>query len=386
MAVDHQPTFSRTSLNLLILVCVILIVIFGQTTQDQGNIEMPPVPQLDTRIWQTDSGANVWFSPKLDEKIYIQLHYLAGFAYNQPPFAAGTSELLIRLLNHQAQLKELPIRFTLSPDFIEAEITLSTDPITMKADLDRIRQLLYRPALSKKHLNQAKQIIPSALDALWLNTYQSQPYAGPKQGTQQSVNSIHRASLQKYHQAFMHPSRLFASISGDINEQAAQVMMESLLPKRRFEAESFRLTNPIPVPMQIHANMALVPLTGSKNNPKSFANQTMTRCVIETLHSNRVIFIHGQWSNSLIIEQWATFVDAIKEEIDPSIVRKAKRLCVKNASSHTQTAQSISQLLIKLNRYHLPSNFLHTQFDTIKQWHSAQWEETKVRWFTTPTH
>jgi hypothetical protein len=237
MPTDHQPTFSRTSLNILILVCVILILIFGQTTQENDHIDVPPVPRLDVSIWQTDSGASVWFNPVMDEHIYIQLHYLAGFSFNQPPFSPGTSQLLVSLLNHQARGMTLPAKASLNPDYIEISIRLSTDALVMKQQIKRLRQWIYRPLLASDALGVAKNILPNHLDELWQQAYAGHAYEGPAQGSLESISGIHRASIQKYQQGFLHPNRVFASITGNINEQAAQVIMESLMPKSPFKAD-----------------------------------------------------------------------------------------------------------------------------------------------------
>ena len=384
MPTDHQPTFSRTSLNILILVCVVLILIFGQASKDDGQIELPPVPKLDTSIWQTDSGASVWFSPKLSDHIYIQLHYLAGFSFNQGEFAAGTSQLLVSLLNHQARQVKVPANFVLSPDYIEVSLKLSTDALIMSEQIKGLNRLLYRPKLQAAQLNAAKNILPNHLDELWQQAYQGHPYEGPKHGTVESMGGIHRASVQKFQQGFLHPQRLFASITGNINEKAAQIIMESLLPKTLHTANTITQHPSHTSATYQQGNVGLVVLPGGFESPDTLTTQTMLVNVLKQIQPTQMQLIHGNSNNSLLIEQWPSLQSSIDTDLDSDIMRQAKRQSIKDAVESTQTAQALSEFLVKLNRYHLPSSFLHTHFDAIERWHQKDWRNAKQQWLRAP--
>lgn len=384
MPTDHQPTFSRTSLNILILVCVVLILIFGQTSQDDDSVDVPPVPRLDVSVWQTDSGASVWFSPMIDESIHIQLHYLAGFSFNRSPFSAGTSQLLVSLLNHQAKQMKLPAHVTQSPDFIEISIQLSTDALAMKQQIKGLRSLIYRPSLANNILNDAKNILPNHLDELWQQAHLHHPYEGPEQGTQASISGIHRASLQKYQQGFLHPARLFASITGNINEQAAQVIMESLLPTSPFTADSSPMHEPHKSGIYPQGSLALLVLPGSYENVQAWVEQMIMVNTLKQIQPTPMQFISATANNSLLIEQWPSLLSSIDTDLDSDIMRQAKRQSIKDAIASTQTAQSLSALLVLLNRYHLPSSFLHQQFSIIENWQHRDWQVHKQKWLQAP--
>lgn len=381
MAVDHQPTFNRTSLNILILVCIVLILIFGHSAQDSSEIKLPPVPKLNTSIWKTDSGASVWFNPKLDEHIYIQLDFLAGFAFNQSPYPAGTSQLLVSLLNAQAETQKLPIHFRLSMDFIEASIQLSTEPLTMKKQLTAITQLIYRPTLSNQQLQNAKLIIHSPIDDVWQQAFANHIYAGPKKGTSESVSGIHRALVQKFQQAYLHPKRLYAGISGNINETAAQVIMERLLPAKAHEAASLEHTESSATHYIAENNYAVLALPGSYESIEDIAQQKMALCLLQVIHPNQISMQEGNLNNALVIEQWDNLTLAMDTEPNSDMMRQAKRQCIKQAFEQTQTARALSQFLAWLNRYHLPSNFLHKQFAHIEGWQLHHWRTLQKNWF-----
>ena len=384
MPTDQQPTFSRTSLNILILVCVLLILIFGQASQDDGQIDLPPAPKLDIRVWQTDSGASVWFNPKLDDHIYIQLHYLAGFSFNHPPFAAGTSQLLVSLLNHQARQQNIPAQFALSPDFIEISIKLSTDALLMNSQIKALKALLYRPTLDDSVLQTAKNILPNHFDELWQHAYSGHSYQGPKHGTTQSVSAIHRAALQKYQQGFLHPSRLFASISGNMNEKAAQVIMELLLPKSAYAANTTRTHEAQENGSYQQGSVGLVVMPGSYEQIEHITHQLMMLNILKLMQPTQMQLISANTNNSLLIEQWPSLLNSIDTDLDSDIMRQAKRQSIKDAIARTQTAAALSELLVWLNRYHLPSSFLHTHFSLIEKWQQRDWQTVKQQWLQTP--
>ena len=390
MPVDHQPTFNRTSLNILILACVILILIFGQSTQDDASIPMPVTPKLNVSIWQTDSQAQVWFSPKLDEHIYIQLHYLAGFSYNQSPISAGTSQLLVSLLNHQARQLGLPAQAALSPDFIEISIQLNTDPLIMNQQIKGLNSLLYRPTLNPQALSEAKNILPSPLLSLWQQAYSEHAYAGPKQGSPNSMSGIHRAAVQKYQQGFMHPARLFASITGNINEQAAQIIMESLLPIRPYQAnqhiihKTHKDSSRTQSTVHQHDNLSLIVLPGSYEQAEQLAQQFMMINILKQIQTTPMQFITANSHNTLIIEQWPSLLASMDTDLDSDMMRQAKRQSIRDANQRIQTAQALSELLVWLNRHHLPSSFMHQQFSIIENWQNKDWQNVKKMWLQTP--
>lgn len=374
MPVDHQPTFSRTSLNLLILVCVVLILIFGQSGQSDSEIDMPPAPNLQVSIWQTDSGAQVWFNPLMSEHIHIQLHYLAGFGYNQDKYPAGTTQLLVNLLNHQARLQDLPIRFNFDTDFLEAELTLNTDALLMREQIQRTKLLLMRPLLDNETLQAAKQQLSSANDALWQQAYEDHAYAGPKSGTVETLGGIHRGLLQKFQQTHMHPQRLFASIVGDINEQAAQVIMESLLPASIYPASDASIQDPLPKSQIQSASLGLVILPGSYDHPKQLAQQLMLLETLKQLQPTQMKLITGNVNNTLLVQQWPSLLSAMDNPPDSDMMREAKRQRIKACIEQSQQGQTLSHLLVWLNRYHLPSNFLQQQFSVIEDWSEQDWQ------------
>ena len=383
MAVDHQPTFSRTSLNILILVCVVLILIFGQSTQDNSEIKLPPVPKLNTSIWKTDSGASVWFSPKLDEHIYIQLDFLAGFSFNQPPYPAGTSQLLVSLLNAQAEAQKLPVQFQLSMDFIEGRIQLSTEPLTMKKQLSAITQLIYRPKLSPNDLQDAKLIINTPIDDIWQQTFANHTYKGPKQGTTESVSAIHRAIVQNFQHSYLHPKRVFAGISGNVNETAAQVIMETLLPVKAHQAATTQRAESAPTRYVMDNQFLVLALPGSYDGIEAISEQKMALCLLQAIHPNQVTLREGNSNNALLIEQWDNLKLAMDTKLNSDMMRQAKRQCIKQAFEQTQTAKELSQFLAWLNRYRLPSNFLHKQFAHIESWQLEHWRTLQSNWFNT---
>lgn len=384
MPVDHQPTFSRTSLNILILVCVVLILIFGQSTQEDTHIDLPPAPKLDVSIWQTDSGSTVWFSPLLDENVYIQLHYHAGFAFNQAAFPAGTSQILTSLLTHQANTLQLPVQFKLTPDFIEVAIKLSNDALRMRQQIKQISALLYQPTLNSQAFTIAKQVIPNRLDTLWQAAYANHPYEGPKQGNNNSLTQLDHGQVRQFHQRFMHPKRLSASIVGNLNEQAAQIIMESLLPNSAYSASNERLNKTQTLGTYQQGSVGLVVLPGSYDAITNLAKQSMMLAILKRLQPTQMQWVDGTVNNSLLVEQWPSLISAMDTDLNSDIMRQAKRQSIQTGIQQTQSAQALSEFLAWLNRYHLPSNFLHKQFEIIDQWQDKDWQALKQDWLLSP--
>jgi len=383
MAVDHQPTFSRTSLNILILVCIVLILIFGQSQQSSTEMAIPEPPKLNVTDWISDSQAQIWFSPKVSNTIAIEVHYLAGFAFNHEPFDAGASHLLVSLLNQEASIKKLPIQFQLSVDFIEVSITLSSDPLRMSEQIKAAQQLLYHPQLKQTWLDKAKLHIATPLDEMWQRTFEGHPYQGPKIGTQASLSSIHRAQLQAFHKQYLHPQNAYAAISGNITLDTAKVIMERLLPKRSTPAASQIEIASAQAQNQIEHNLALIVLDGSFEQANILAKQMMTLCYLNEIHPRNINVLNGRINNVLVIEQWQNFRQAMDLTPNSDIIRQAKRQCIKSAFDKTKNAQTLSRFLVWLNRYHLPSHFLHLQFGAIDQWQLKDWQSIKHDWLQT---
>ena len=107
---------------------------------------------------------------------------------------------------------------------------------------------------------------------------------------------------------------------------------------------------------------------------------------LKQLQPNPMQFITAASNNSLVIEQWPSLLSSIDTELDSDIMRQAKRQSIKDALARTQTAQSLSKLLVWLNRYHLPSSFLHEQFSIIENWQHSDWQNAKKQWLQAPTH
>lgn len=382
MTAEYQPKFSRASLNVLMIVCTLMIVIFGQAARQISDKPLPPAPKLNTSIWHTDSGAKVWYSPYLSERIHIQLWYDAGFAFDGE--LKGRSQLIAKLLKFESQQKELPVTVSLDQDYLKLGLAISTEPTAMRQQIDAITELLYRPRLSNQALNQIRSARNSVKTHLRQQAYGPHPYGGPQQGTEQSLANIDRKQLQSFSQTHMHPQRLHAAIVGDITEQAAQVIMERLLPQSRHVAQTPTTVSVLPVTAQENQEWLMGIWPGmqqdnsqDKSKGKQAINKVDAQMVIHLLknvHGNLVHFSPGQSNSTLLIQQASLLKQTMQDEIDSDMIARSKRQLAAHWLQQVNQAQGLSKFLVRLNAYELAVNELNTNLARLESWDEDRWQ------------
>ena len=380
MTREYQPKFSRASLNVLMIACAALIVIFGQTARQFDNKPLPPAPKLNISIWHTDSGAKVWYSPYFSEQIQIQLWYDAGYAFDGTQ--KGRAQVSAKLLKFESQQRHLPITVTLDQDYLKVGLALSTDPNAMKQQIEQVAELLYRPQLSNGALKLIRESQYSIKTHLREMAYGPHPYGGPQQGTDESLSTIDRKQLQSYLQTHVHPQRLHASIVGDITEQGAQVIMETLLPKSIHQPEPSQALSSLPVSSHERQEWILTIWPGLESQKESSQNNDgvnivdaqMVLHLLKQVHGNLVHFSPGQKNSTLLIQQASLLKQTMHDEINSDMIARSKRQLASHWLKQVNQAQGLSKYLVRLNAYELAVNELDKDLARLESWDEDRWE------------
>ena len=383
MTVKRQTKFSPMSLNLLMLACIVLIIIFSSSQSSDPQHELPHAPKLDARIWQTDSGAKVWYSPHLSKTIELNFWYLAGFAYDdQTP---GMAMLNSQLLMAQAKQMQLPMTIDWDADFIKIQLHLSTEPLAMKSQIDDFVKLLYQPTLSSSVLNTLRTInLETGSDALRKALFAQHPYGNAKYGDLKSLGSISRAQIQNYHRRFLHPSRAFASIVGDLSEHAAQIIMESLLPSSRYKPASKQTFTSQPIrfkDQQKNSAWIWPGLIIKGNDPLAIQAYEATQVGIELIHQLFVTLAptqtrmdKGQYNQFLSVQDWPNLQQAMQDKLDWDMIRAAKYKLASQWMTHFHSPEQISAYLVYLNAYGLPINHMDKSIKHLDNLDYSDWQ------------
>jgi hypothetical protein len=376
MSASQKTQFSRMSLNVLMLVSVVLIVILYQPASKYDNEPLPAAPVLNAKIWLSDSGSQVWFHPMLSNTIEIQLWFKAGFRHDGQ--YKGRAYLLAQLLKYEGKQRKLPLDVSLDQDFIKVALHLSKSPLNLKHQIDQAAALLQHPALSHKRLKTLRTANASVSQDLRLKAYGKHPYAGPRQGTIQSLNRISRADLQKYHHQYLHPKRLMASIVGDLNEHSASIIMETLLPTSLQNAALDLPLSPHASSFAHHNEMAILVKPGlnnlhSQEQHLQLVKDYLLMQVLHTQQPSQSKWITGISNNTLYLQQLAQFRQNMRENPDWDMILRAKRQLASRWLQHVQGAPALSRYLVHLNAYKLPVNHMnqnlkHLQSITMDAW------------------
>ncbi len=376
MDTKTKPQFSRMSLNLLMLVSIVLIVLLYEPTAKLAEQPLPSAPKLDARIWLSDSGSKIWFHPALTDTIEIQFWFKAGFRYDGQ--TKGQAHLLAQLLKYESVQRKLPMEVSLDQDFIKIALHLSSSPIALKKQIEQTLALLYHPKLNNSLLNRLRQPSSSISQDLRQQVYGQHAYAGPQRGTQQSLNQISRANLQRFHHQYLHPERLFASIVGDLNERSAGIIMETLLPSSRHTPASDSPLTPQTVRYASRDNMAVLVKPGLNNLHKQaqqirLVKDYLLMQVLQDLQPSQSKWITGQSNNTLYLQQLAQFRQNMRENADWDMILRAKRRLASHWLQQAEGAKALSRYLVHLNAYDLPVNHMqlnlkHLQSITMDSW------------------
>ncbi len=376
MSTSQKTQFSRMSINVLMLVSVVLIVILYQPADQSVQEPLPTAPVLNTKIWLSDSGSQVWFHPMPSDTIEIQFWFKAGFRHDGTH--KGQAYLLAQLLKYEGTMRKLPLEVSLDQDFIKIALHLNKSPIIMKDQIDQTVALLQHPALSHKRLKKLRSVNVSLSQNLRLKAYGKHAYAGPRKGTTQSLNRITRADVQKYHHQYLHPKRLFTSIVGDLNEHSASIIMETLLPT---SAHAHALDVPL-APLKSHyaslGEMAILVKPGlnsvlSKKHQAQLVKDYLLMQVLHTLQPKDSQWVTGISNNTLYLNQLTKFRQHMREEPDWDMILRAKRQLASRWLQQVDGAPALSRFLAHLNAYNLPVNHMtqnlkHLQAITLMNW------------------
>lgn len=397
MSTEYQPKFNRVSLNVLMVASAALIVIFGQSARQMDQKPLPPAPKLDISIWHADSGAKVWYSPYFSETLEIQLWYQAGSSFDGNN--AGRANLLAKLLKFESKRQQLPMQVALDQDYLKITLHLNTDPIQMKHQIEQSVALLYRPSLPSNAIKtiQKNAALPSLSEELWQQAYENHPYGQASQNKGQ----LTRAQVQSYQRSHIHPSRLHASIVGDISERGAQIIMESLLPPSKYKAAKTDSisTNAI---ANINTRQQLIALwpgeksvategnelndaaiKKQKQQIKTHINKQMTVQLLKAVHGDSVKWYPGKTNSTLLIQQSNQIKHAVQDQIDSDMIAHQTHQLAKKWLAMVNNASGLSQYLVQLNAYQMPVNQLNKNLIQLEGWDEDDWEtasETLLPW------
>jgi len=379
---QKQPQFSRMSLNALMLVCIILIIILAGPGTGPDQLELPDAPKINVNVWQSDSGARVWYSAHLSNSIELQLWYQAGFRYDGQQ--KGSANLLAQLLKYESKQLALPVKVALDQDFIKIALSLSSDPLVLKKQISSISKLIYHPRLSNNWLTQLRNGQQSLTDQLRMQAYGDHPYAGPKQGSPGSLHNITRSQIQSFHHLYLHPKRLFVSIVGDISEQTTQVIIETLLPASKHAKAKELLVNSHVSEQANTSNISVLVQPGIENfkiaQPKTLlANHYLISQVLNQQQPNQVKYQLGQLNNTFYIQGLAQVRKLLKQieqgEFDWDMMLRAKRQLASKWLRQVQDAQKLSRYLVHLNAYDLPIDHMANNLTDLQEIDMDSWQQ-----------
>ena len=372
----QQPKFNRLSLNVLMLVSVVLIVILGSSGPGAEKLSLPDAPNLNVNTWQSDSGANIWYTPQISSSIEIQFWYKAGYRYDQA--LKGSAYLLAQLLKYESKQRSLNMKISLDQDFIKIGLSLSTDPSTLKKQLSQTSALLYHPVLANSWLTQLRENQSSLTDQLRSQAYGEHPYAGPKQGSIHSLKSITRKQLQSFHHQYLHPKRLYVSLVGDVNQQTAQVITETVLPISKYLSASELQLKPQTIHQAQSADISVVVQPGIKQLNE--ASHHLLSHVLNQQAPKQVNYQFGQLNSTLYVQGRDQVIGQLKQieqgEFDWDIMLRAKRQIAHTWLKQLQSAQALSRYLVHLNAYDLPVNQMTNNLNHLKEIDMDSWQQT----------
>ncbi len=378
MSNEQDRQFSRMSLNVLMLVCIILIIIFAAPQQGQKNIKLPAAPKLNSNVWLSDSGAQVWSNPLLSNTIEIMFWYKAGFGFDGAQ--KGKANLLAQLLKYQSTQQNLPMDISLDQDFIKVSLHLSSNPASLKLQIDKSVELLYRPQLSQGLLNQLRQHSLSLSDSLRIKAYGHNQNSGPLQGTSETLAQISRADIQKFHQKYLHPKRLFASIVGDLSDNSAQVIMESLLPLSPYQAQAHIQQTPLASSFTSQEESMVLVRQGLLNlnsieKEKLLVQDYLLLQVLNALQPKQVSWKPGLLNSTFYFQQASRLSQDMQQSADWDMILAAKRQLAQHWIRQTQTATALARHLVALNAYHLPVNHMTKNLHHLQGISRDNWQQ-----------
>ncbi len=379
---QRQAQFSRMSLNVLMLVCIILIIILAGPGTGPDQLQLPDAPQINVNVWQSDSGAKVWYSPHLSRNIELQLWYQAGFRYDSQN--KGSANLLAQLLKYESKQRALPVKVALDQDFIKIALSLSSDPLVLKKQISSISRLIYHPQLSNNWLTQLRNGQQSLTDQLRIKAYGDHPYAGPKKGSQSSLQNVTRSQIQGFHHQHLHPKRLFVSIVGDISEQTTQVIIETLLPISKHSVAKELSVSPHKSQQANTSDISVLIQPGIKNlkteqQKPLLANHYLLSQVLNQKRPNQVKYQLGQLNNTFYIQGLTQVRKLLKQieqgEFDWDMMLRAKRQLASSWLRQVQDAQKLSRYLVHLNAYDLPINHMANNLTDLQEIDMDSWQQ-----------
>ena len=372
----QQPKFNRLSLNILMLVSVVLIVILSSTGPGAEKLSLPDAPNLNVNTWQSDSGAIIWYTPQISDSIEVQFWYKAGYRYDQT--LKGSAYLLAQLLKYESKQRSLNMKISLDQDFIKIGLSLNTNPSTLKRQLSQTSALLYHPVLANNWLTQLRKNKNSLTDQLRSQAYGEHPYAGPKQGSTHSLQSISRQQLQSFHHQYLHPRRLYMSVVGNVDQQTAQVITETVLPMSKYLSASELQLKPQGIHQAQSADISVVVQPGIKQLNE--ASHHLLSHVLNQQAPKQVNYQFGQLNSTVYVQGRNQVIGQLKQieqgEFDWDIMLRAKRQIAHTWLKQLQGAQALSRYLVHLNAYGLPVNQMADNLNHLKDIDMDSWQQT----------
>jgi len=357
---------NRTLLNnVLIAVSALLIVLLSTTAPKQEDVALPNAPKLSIDIWQTDSGARVWFSPYLSDVVHIQIWFLAGFGFDGEQ--KGVSYLLAQDLQYSFSQQGISAQVDHGPDFIKVALQLSITPHVLNQELAKVQQILYRPELAASQLSQYKQTTAKASDVLWAKAFAGHQYEGPQQGNEQTLQAISRANIQQFARLYLHPQRAYAAISADLVRPAAQVIMEKLLPPRNIQASNEQVLFDEQLAQATLGNAHLYRLPGSLQLSNMIDAQMLT-LILNAVPRQSAQVTYAASANALLIQNSLYADKAMEEWLESGIMPQLKRKMAKSIINQAQTAAQLSYFLAKHNAYGHSVLAMEDSLKQIEKW------------------
>lgn len=369
---DYQPRFSRNSLNWLMFITLGLIVLFNLPAilakQDAAHLPKPSL--IPITQWQTDSGAQVWFSPHTEEQLQLQLWYRAGYQFDAPAAAS----LLAQLIKWQSRNYGLQSKVSLDQDFIKLSVTLSNHPPTLNQQIQYLRQLLYEPDLPRIAIEQLRtKPMTLASDALRHQLYGKHGY-GSQIDTDQ-LKTLSQQDIRAYQRAYMHPKRLHVALVADLDIPSARVLVERILPISTHRSAQHDTAPTLAINgVQTDSRLLL-------NWPKLLDNQTdldmVASVALLKVQFGELVKWRPGLSNSVFqfqISKGDLTTNVLQGDWDSDMMLATKRQLALKWIRQTHSADTLSRHLVALNAYGLPQDYMRKQIVRLEEFDQQQWQ------------
>jgi zinc protease len=375
-----------------------------------------------TEKWHTTSGAQVIFYPAMEVPMLdISLAFAAGSAYDGQHF--GLSALTSRMLSQgnagkdataiAEALADTGAQFgsETTRDMTVFNLRTLVNKEALTQSIKTLTQIINYPDFPKEVLEHEKTQLLMAIEQsqespqevadrhFFKALYQQHPYAHPVNGTKKTLNAIKRSQLIEFYRRYYVGKNATLVLVGSINSQTAHELAEELthkLPKgapAKSVTHAEQLTKPIQMNTRFPSSQTMIRLGQigiDHHNPRYFplmvgnyilgGGSLVSRLATEIREKRGLTYgvdsefapmpgegpflisfstRNEQAKNALGITQ-QVLQNYLKDGPSDQELEAAKQFLTGSFPLSLASNRSIANLLLRMEFYHLPDNYLDT--------------------------